>query len=84
MSVIRAIRYIVQNPGQPDCASYNESCLDINGRKTARYWAIQNASQWGGRVIEERSDGTARVIRDYTRFSPREGEPIPQPVEDSV
>lgn len=90
MSIIKPVRFHVHNPGEPanQHASYHESCLSLDGRKHALYWAIQNASAYGGRVVEERSDGTAKVIRDYTRFSPREGERLsegsPQSTEDSV
>ena len=86
MSVVKPIRFVVLNPGETasEHASYNENCLDINGRKHALYWAVQNASSYGGKVIEERSDGTAKIIRDYTRFSPREGQPTPQPADGSV
>lgn len=88
---IRTVRFVAINPDH-EPASYSESCLDINGRKSARYWAIQNASRFGGRVLEETTDGNVRVIRDYSREH-RGAQPStpatsrqddPQPSEPSV
>lgn len=78
MSTVKPLRYVVLNPGETalEHASYNEGCLDINGRKHALYWAIQNAYAYGGKIIEERSDGTIKTIRDYTQSSPRAGDPL--------